>query len=185
MLYPCISSALSTTKIICVMYLFVHCSCVEDIDTIFLRPVFTFSLNVHFIFCKPTLSDISIFFILVEFHNVDDILACMLTMLMLMLLKIYIAILMMNKILKVLYITILMLLLELVMAPMIWLKRGGIPPCALVSGLQVRHKQQTNGLLYLCLLMYSGVLYVTFCPSLLLVMYVPFIPMSYPLGHAH
>ena len=107
--------------------LFVQSSPVEDMGTILLRPVFTFSLNVHFIFCKPTLSDNFIFFILVELHNVDDIIACtflMLTMLMLMLLKIYTAILILSKILKLQYIPIIILLLELVMAPMIQLKRG-------------------------------------------------------------
>ena len=123
------------------------CNGLEKLDegTIFLWLVFPFSLNVCFIFCKPTFSDNLIFFILVELHNVEYIIACtflMLTMLMLMLLKISTVILMMNKMmnksLKLWYIPIVILLSELVMAPMICLREGdGIPLCVLISGLQV------------------------------------------------
>ena len=123
-----LSSALSTMINNCVTPLFVLSSCVEYMDSIFLRPVFTFSLNVHFILCKLTVSDISTFFISVEFHIVDDIFACIsLTLTMASLLKIYTAILMMNKILQVLYIPILILLFELVTAPMIQSKNEGNP----------------------------------------------------------
>ena len=127
-----------------------------DVGTIFLCPVLPFSLNVHFIFCKLTFSNNFIFFILVQLHNVEDVIACpflTLTMLMLMLLKISTVILMMNKgmnkILKLWYIPIIILLSKLIMAPMICLREGGIPFCVLISGLQVWHKQQTNRLLYL------------------------------------
>ena len=94
----------------------------QDMGTIFLWPVFPFSLNVSFIFCKLTFSDNFIFFILVELHNVEDIIACMfltLTMLMLTLLKISTVILMMNESSKVLYIPIVIPLSELATAPMI------------------------------------------------------------------
>ena len=157
MLNQCISSALSTTIIICVMPLFVHSSCVEGMTTLFLTPVFTFSLNGHFMFCTPTLSDISIFFILFEFHKVHDIIAYMLTMLMLTLLKIYTAILMMNKILKVLYRPI--LLLELVTAPMIQIKEGGNPtlcPCIRPPSLvQTTNQWVTLPMSIYCIVVYS------------------------------
>ena len=39
--------------------------------------------------------------------------------------------------------------------------RGEILPCVLISGPQVQHKQQSNGLLYICIyLQYSGVLFM-------------------------
>ena len=182
MLYQCIFSVLSTMTIICVMPLFGHSSCVGDMDTLFLRPVFTFSLNVHFIFCKPTLSDISIFFILVQFHNVDDIIACMLTMLTLTLLKICTAILMMNNILKVLYIPIFILLLEPVMTPMIQLKEGGIHPVPSYQDSKFGTNKPMGYFTYIYLL-YSGVLSLLHSASLLLlVMHVLFIPMPYHWG---
>ena len=107
----------------------------QDLGTIFLWLEILFIPNAHFIFCKPIFSDNSIFFILVELHKVEYIIAWMfltLTMLMLMLLKISAVILMMNKMmnesLKLLYIPIVFLLSELVMIPMIHLSvRGGSP----------------------------------------------------------
>ena len=184
-LYHCFSSGLSTMIIICVTPLFVYSSSVEDMNTLFLRPVFTFSLNVHFIFCKPSLSDISIFFILVEFHNVDDIIACMLTMLKLTLFKIYTAIFMMNKILKVLYIPIFIPLLEPVTAPIIPLKEGESHPVPSHQASIFGTNNKPMGYFTYIYLLYSGVLSVTFCFSLLLVMHVLFISMPYPSGHAH
>ena len=125
-----------------------------DVGTIFLWPVFPFSLNVNFIFCKPTFSDNLIFFILVELHNVDDIIACiffMLTMLMLTLLKISSIILMMNKILKLWYIPTIILLSELVMAPMMIKMKGESHSVSSYLDSRSGMKQQTNGLLYLYL----------------------------------
>ena len=160
---------------ICVMPFFVHSSCVEDMNTLFLQPVFTFSLNVCFIFCKPTLSDILIFFILVELHNVDNFIACTsltLTMVTLTLPKIYTAILMMNKIVKILYIPIIILLLEPVMAPIIWLKEGGNPTqCPHIRTPKFSTNNKPMGYLTYIYLQYSGVLSMLHSAPLLLVMH--------------
>ena len=123
----------------------------QDAGAIFLWPIFPFSLNVCFMLCKPTFSYNFISFILVELHNVEDIIACMflmLTMLTLMLLKISTVILMMNKILKLWYIPIIILLSELVTAPMIQLRGESLSVSSYLDS-RSGTKQKTNGLLYL------------------------------------
>ena len=115
-----LSSVLSTMIIICVTHLFVNSAHIMDRISISPRLILKFSLKVHFILCNLTVSDILTLLILVEFPIGDNIFVFVsLTLTIASLLKMDIAILVMIKILKVLYIPMLILLLELVTAPMI------------------------------------------------------------------
>ena len=107
-----LSSALSTMIIICVTHLFLISAHFMDMISISPRLVLKFSLKVHFILCNLTVSDILTFLI------GDHIFVCA-SLAIASLLNMYIAILVMIKILKVLYIPMLIPLLQLVMAPMI------------------------------------------------------------------
>ena len=84
------------------------------------RLILRFRFKDHFILCNLNVSDILILLILVEFPSGDNIFVCAsLTLTTALLLKMYTAILVMIKILKFLYIPMLILLLEVVVAPMI------------------------------------------------------------------